>query len=69
VWAEKARKIEALGYATLNVPDHLADLLAPIPALISAARRQSTFGSPPTSSTMTFAIQSWWRTKPRRWIS
>jgi alkanesulfonate monooxygenase SsuD/methylene tetrahydromethanopterin reductase-like flavin-dependent oxidoreductase (luciferase family) len=36
-WAEKARKIEGLGYTTLNVPDHLADLLAPMPALISAA--------------------------------
>jgi probable F420-dependent oxidoreductase len=36
-WTEKARKIEALGYDTFNVPDHLADLLAPLPALISAA--------------------------------
>jgi probable F420-dependent oxidoreductase len=36
-WVEKARKVEALGYATLTVPDHLADLLAPMPALISAA--------------------------------
>jgi probable F420-dependent oxidoreductase len=36
-WAEKARKLEDLGYATLTVPDHLTDLLAPMPALISAA--------------------------------
>ena len=36
-WVEKARKIEALGYDTFNVPDHLADLLAPLPALVSAA--------------------------------
>jgi probable F420-dependent oxidoreductase len=36
-WVEKARKIEDLGYATLTVPDHLTDLIAPIPALISAA--------------------------------
>jgi len=36
-WAEKARKIESLGYDTLNVPDHLADLMAPMPALVSAA--------------------------------
>jgi len=36
-WAEKARKVEGLGYDTLTVPDHLADLLAPMPALISAA--------------------------------
>jgi probable F420-dependent oxidoreductase len=36
-WAEKARRIEALGYTTLAVPDHLADMLAPIPAAIAAA--------------------------------
>jgi probable F420-dependent oxidoreductase len=32
-----ARKVEGLGYDTLNVPDHLADLIAPLPALVSAA--------------------------------
>src|ERR1700720_2356474 len=36
-WAEKARKLEGLGYATLTVPDHLTDFFAPMPALISAA--------------------------------
>src|SRR5919201_2143731 len=36
-WAEKARKLEDLGYSVLTVPDHLTDLLAPLPALISAA--------------------------------
>jgi probable F420-dependent oxidoreductase len=36
-WAEKARKLEGLGYAVLTVPDHLADLFAPLPALVSAA--------------------------------
>jgi probable F420-dependent oxidoreductase len=36
-WAEKARKVESLGYSALTVPDHLADLLAPMPALLSAA--------------------------------
>jgi probable F420-dependent oxidoreductase len=36
-WADKARKIEDLGYATLTVPDHLAEMLAPIPAVMSAA--------------------------------
>src|SRR5919201_3386972 len=36
-WAERARKLEDLGYATLTVPDHLPDLFAPMPALISAA--------------------------------
>jgi len=36
-WVEKARKLEDLGYYALTVPDHLADLLAPLPALVSAA--------------------------------
>src|SRR5262249_45942917 len=36
-WAEKARKVERLGYAVLLVPDHLTDLLAPFPALAAAA--------------------------------
>ena len=36
-WVEKACKIETLGYDTFNVPDHLTDLLAPLPALVSAA--------------------------------
>jgi probable F420-dependent oxidoreductase len=36
-WTDKARKIEALGYSVLAVPDHLAESLAPIPALVSAA--------------------------------
>jgi probable F420-dependent oxidoreductase len=41
-WVEKARKIEALGYATLTVPDHLTNLIAPMPALISAAEATTT---------------------------
>lgn len=36
-WREKARKIEALGYDILTVADHLPDLIAPIPAVLSAA--------------------------------
>jgi probable F420-dependent oxidoreductase len=36
-WAEKARKLEDLGYSTLTAPDHLAGLFAPMPALITAA--------------------------------
>jgi probable F420-dependent oxidoreductase len=36
-WAEKARKLEDLGYATLFVSDHLDDQLAPVPALMAAA--------------------------------
>jgi probable F420-dependent oxidoreductase len=35
--AEKARKIEALGFDTLNLPDHLTEHIAPMPALVMAA--------------------------------
>src|SRR5712664_32794 len=41
-WVDKARKLEALGYAVLSVPDHLADFLAPRPALVSAAAATTT---------------------------
>src|SRR5499427_501734 len=40
-WVAKARHVEALGYAVLTVPDHLADLFAPLPALVSAAEATS----------------------------
>jgi probable F420-dependent oxidoreductase len=36
-WTDKARKLEALGYSMLGVPDHLADMIAPMPALAAAA--------------------------------
>ena len=36
-WAERARLIERLGYATLHVPDHFREQLAPVPALTAAA--------------------------------
>src|ERR1700731_383286 len=36
-WRAKARKIEALGNQILNLPDHLTDLVSPLPALVSAA--------------------------------
>jgi len=41
-WQGKARTIEALGYSTLMVPDHLWPVLAPIPALVSAAAATTT---------------------------
>ena len=41
-WADKARKLEDLGYAVLTVPDHLTDLFAPMPALVSAAEATNT---------------------------
>src|SRR3984893_370865 len=43
-WQDKARRVEALGYSTLMVPDHLWPVLAPIPALLSAAVGTSTLG-------------------------
>ena len=36
-WQDKARKVEGLGYSALLVPDHLAAMLATIPAVMSAA--------------------------------
>lgn len=36
-WADKARKVEDLGFSALTVPDHLVDILAPMPAVVSAA--------------------------------
>jgi len=42
-WAENARRVEALGYDTLLLPDHFApDLFAPIPALTAAALATTT---------------------------
>jgi probable F420-dependent oxidoreductase len=41
-WVEKARKLEGLGYYALTVPDHLADFMAPMPALVSAAEATTT---------------------------
>ncbi len=35
--ADKAKKIEALGYDTLSFPDHLNERIAPMPALVTAA--------------------------------
>ncbi len=36
-WQDKAREIEGLGYSVLLVPDHLAAMLATIPAVMSDA--------------------------------
>ena len=41
-WQDRARRIESLGYSTLLVPDHLWPVLAPVPALLSAAAATST---------------------------
>lgn len=36
-WVEKARRLEALGYATITIPDHFPDTLSTAPALMAAA--------------------------------
>ncbi len=36
-WADMARRAEDLGYATLFMPDHFGDQLAPVPGLMAAA--------------------------------
>jgi probable F420-dependent oxidoreductase len=41
-WAEKGRRAEQLGYATLLIPDHLGEQLAPVPALLAAAAATTT---------------------------
>jgi probable F420-dependent oxidoreductase len=36
-WSELAQRIEDLGYATLTMPDHFGNQMAPMPALMAAA--------------------------------
>ncbi len=41
-WADQARRAEDLGFATLLMPDHFGDQLAPVPALAAAAAATTT---------------------------
>ncbi len=41
-WEEKARRAEALGYATLVMPDHFMNPLTPVPALAAVAAVTTT---------------------------
>jgi probable F420-dependent oxidoreductase len=41
-WEENARRVEALGYAILVMPDHFMNPLTPVPALASAAAVTTT---------------------------
>jgi probable F420-dependent oxidoreductase len=41
-WQSVARRVEAMGYSSLHLPDHFGDQLAPIPAMMSAAEATST---------------------------
>ncbi|MDQ6696736.1 MAG: TIGR03621 family F420-dependent LLM class oxidoreductase [Actinomycetota bacterium] len=41
-WADMARRAEDLGYATLVMPDHFGDQIAPVPGLMAAADATTT---------------------------
>ena len=41
-WADAARRAEGQGYASLFLPDHFDDQLAPLPALVAAADATTT---------------------------
>lgn len=41
-WQDKVRRIEALGYSTFLVPDHLNEQFGPLPTLAAAARATTT---------------------------
>lgn len=41
-WRELARTLEAMGYSTLTIADHLDDQWAPVPAMVSAAEATTT---------------------------
>ena len=41
-WIDKARTAEALGYGVVTVPDHVGELLSPLPAVVSIAEATET---------------------------
>src|SRR6266568_4197945 len=41
-WIALAQQAESLGYSTLQMPDHLGDQFAPVPALLAAAEATHT---------------------------
>ena len=41
-WVSLARRVEELGFATLTMPDHFTDQLAPMPALMAGAQATSS---------------------------
>jgi alkanesulfonate monooxygenase SsuD/methylene tetrahydromethanopterin reductase-like flavin-dependent oxidoreductase (luciferase family) len=45
-WQDKARKVEAIGYSALLVPDHLAPMLATVPAVVTALPLTPITGGP-----------------------
>ena len=67
-WAEKARKIEGLGYDILTVPDHLTDFMAPISALMGAAEatKKLRVGTNVLNNDLRHPV--WWRGRQRQSI-
>ena len=41
-WMDLVQRVESLGYATLSLPDHFGDQLAPVPAMAAAAAATTT---------------------------
>jgi alkanesulfonate monooxygenase SsuD/methylene tetrahydromethanopterin reductase-like flavin-dependent oxidoreductase (luciferase family) len=41
-WSDLARRIEDLGFSTLEIIDHLGPMIAPVPALMAAAAATTT---------------------------
>ena len=67
-WAEKARKIESLGYSTLFIPDHFNDQLAPMPAMMAAADATATLRVGSLVLDNDYKHPSCWRRRWRRWM-
>ncbi len=68
-WADKAMRLEDLGYSVLTVPDHLADIFAPMAALVSAAGATRSLRVGTAMLNNDFRHPCWWRGRPRRWTS
>ena len=63
-WAELARKAEDLGYATMFLPDHFGDQLAPVPAMAAAAAATTELRVGALVFDNETSTRSCW---PRRW--
>ena len=61
----KARKLEDMGYWLLCVPDHLAEMLAPMPALVAAAAATTRLRVGTNVLTTISAIRCSWHARPR----
>jgi len=64
-WAAKARKLEDMGYWILSVPDHLTEMLAPMPALVAAAEAPTRLRVGTNVLTTISATRCSWRARRR----